>query len=177
MSKLEEYVVPAKMIMANHPNSVAIAKNRIRQSVYYCVNGETPFFVLASIVSSPRLFDVFLKDICPTTFTEAGDTFLSRHTMLADNCEMSYAISLAQWSDIAGRYTEVDQYEKGDTSISKIQVWPFDPRLLSFEQMVLSVGMSYSDEDLKDEPRLCGALRNLMKDYKIEYYWEPRKYG
>lgn len=177
MSKLGQFLVPAKMIMANHPSSVAIAKIKIRQSSYYCVDGETPFFVLASIVSSPRLFDVFLKNVSPNTFTEVGDTFLSKHTMLADNCEMTYAISLDQWNNLAGHYTEVDKYEKGDTSISKIQVWPFDPRLLTFEQMVLSVGMSYNDEELKDEPRLCGALRSLMKDYKVEYYWESRRYG
>ncbi|EPJ2807300.1 hypothetical protein ACTHGN_000287 [Pseudomonas putida] len=177
MEKLKRLPITRRMMMANIPNAAEIAKSRMRRSVYYNADGETPFFVLASIVSSPRLFDVFWKDVPPDTFIKAGDTFVEQHTMLTDYQQKTYAISLADWSRLDGTYTEVEQYYDTDASISKIQVWPYDPRNLTFEQMVLSVGMSFTEEEFKEEPRLCGALRELMKDYKVEYYWEHRRYG
>jgi hypothetical protein len=177
MSALKSAPGYKKMIMANHPDAVEIAKAEMRESSYYSENGNTPLFVLSSIISSPRLFDVFWKDVGLQGLIQAGDTFVDKYTGLADNRQKTYAISLAQWIDISGRYDEVDKYEKLDISISKIQVWPFDPSTLSFEQMVLAIGVSYNEEELKEEPRLCGALRHLMREYRVEYYWEGREYG
>lgn len=177
MAKLKNMPITRKMIMANYPDAVEIAKSRMRNSAYYNADGETPFFVLASLVSSPRLFEAFWKNVEPGSFVEAGDTFLEKHTMLTDNRQKTYAISLAEWHEAASKYTDVEQYELDDASISRIQIWPYDPRTLSFEQMVLSVGMSFTDAELQEEPRLCGALRDLMKAFRVEYYWEPRKYG
>lgn len=177
MDKLKRLPVTRKMMMANIPNAVEMAKSRMRKSAYYNAEGETPFFVLESIVSSPRLFDVFWKDVPPDMYTKAGDTFVEQHTMLTDYRQKTYAISIADWHEVHGTYTDVEQYEDTDVSISKIQVWPYDPRTLTFEQMVLSIGMSFTEEEFKEEPRLCGALRELMKEYRVEYYWEGRRYG
>lgn len=177
MDKLRRLPVTRRMMMANIPNAAETAKSRMRKSAYYKADGETPFFVLASIVSSPRLFDVFWKDVPAEKFTKAGDTFVEQHTMLTDNRQKTYAISFADWKELDGTYTEVEQYEDTDGSISKVQIWPYDPRTLNFEQMVLSIGMSFTEEEFKEEPRLCGALRELMKDYKVEYHWEKRRYG
>ncbi|MEC6744603.1 hypothetical protein [Pseudomonas qingdaonensis] len=177
MTILKSMPFTRKMMMANYPDAVEIAKAGMRMSVHYNADGETPFHVLASLVSSPRLFEAFWKDVEPDSFVEAGDTFLEKHTMLTDNLQKTYAISLAEWHKISSKYTDVEQYELNDASISRIQIWPYDPRTLSFEQMVLSVGMSFTDAELQEEPRLCGALRDLMKEFRVEYYWEPRRYG
>lgn len=163
--------------MANMANAVEMAKAQMRNSVYYRADSETPFFVLSSIVSSPRLFDVFWKDVPLGTFVKAGDTFVEQYTMLGDNLQKTYSISIDEWKDVSGTYTEVEEYEETDATISKIQIWAYDPRLLTFEQMVLSVGVSFTEEETKEEPRLCGALRELMKEFRVEYYWESRVYG
>ncbi|HEN8800257.1 TPA: hypothetical protein U8251_002856 [Pseudomonas putida] len=177
MNALKSLPVTRKMIMANHTNATELVKIRMLESPYYNEEGDTPFFVLASLVSSPKLFEAFWENVPPDLFVQAGDTFLDKHTMLADNPQKTYAISIADWQKFSTTYVDVEQYEHDDTSISKIQIWPYDPRMLTFQQMVLSVGMSFSDVDLQEEPRLCGALRDLMKDYRVEYYWEPRRYG
>jgi hypothetical protein len=97
--------------------------------------------------------------------------------MLGDDLQKTYAISIAQWETLSHEYVEVPQYDFRDRSISKIQVWPFDPMDLSAEQMKLSVAVSFNDEEMQDEPRLCGALRDLMEDYELEFFWETRSYG
>ena len=97
MSALKSVPVSKKMIMANHPDAVKIAKAAMRESSYYSENGNTPFFVLSSIISSPRLFDVFWKDVEFQGLIPAGDTFVDKYADLADNRQKTYAISLAQW--------------------------------------------------------------------------------
>lgn len=73
-------------------------------------------------------------------------------------------------------YVEVDSFHFRDASVSKVQVWPYDPRGLSPEQMRLAVAVSYTDSELLEEPRLCGALSNLLSEYRVEFYWERRTY-
>lgn len=177
MIEFKQLPVSRKKIIPNMENATAIAKASMRKSAYYQAAGGTPFFVLSSIVSSPRLFDVFWKDVATDAFVKAGDSFLEQYTMLCDNHQKTYAISWNEWQKLDGTYATVDEYDINDTSISKIQVWPYDPRTLTFKQMVLSVGVSFTDEELQEEPRLCGALRELMKDFQVEYYWVPRVYG
>lgn len=177
MNNLTQLPITRKMMMANAPNAVDNAKARMKESTYYQADDDTPFFVLSSIVSSPRLFDVFWKDVPPDAFVKAGDTFVEQYTMLCDSRQKTYAISWNEWKDLDGLYVEVEKYEDDDTSISKIQVWPYDPRTLTSAQMLLSVGVSFTEEELKEEPRLCGALRELMKEFRVEYYWVPRVYG
>lgn len=84
MEKLKRLPITRKMMMANISNAAETEKSRMRRSAYYNADGETPFFVLASIVSSPRLIDVFWQDVSPGTFIKAGDTFVEQHTMLTD---------------------------------------------------------------------------------------------
>lgn len=177
MSELTRLPVTRRKLLANMANAVDMAKAQMRNSVYYRADSETPFFVLSSIVSSPRLFDVFWKDVPPGVFVKAGDTFVEQYTMLGDNLQKTYSISLDEWKGVSGTYTEVEEYEEADATISRIQIWAYDPRLLTFEQMVLSVGVSFTEEETKEEPRLCGALRELMKEFRVEYYWESRAYG
>jgi hypothetical protein len=174
---LKRLPIAKQMIMANHPRSVEIVKSRIRRSAWWRDDMLTPGFVLFSIVSSPRLFEVYWKDVPPGRFLEAGDTYISNNTMLGDDLQKTYAISIAQWETLSHEYVEVPQYDFRDRSISKIQVWPFDPMDLSAEQMKLSVAVSFNDEEMQDEPRLCGALRDLMEDYELEFFWETRSYG
>lgn len=43
-----------------------------------------PLFILRSIVSSPRLKDIFVREFPVQDLVPVGDTYLDKHTMLAD---------------------------------------------------------------------------------------------
>ncbi|WP_395589289.1 hypothetical protein [Pseudomonas sp. TR47] len=166
-------LVSTKMVMANSSNSVSLAKQLF--SLYE--DGQSvPVHELKSLISSPRLFDVYLKDFLGGEAILAGDSFLDLHTNLADSPQKTYAIKMSDWEVVRELYVEVDSFHFRDTSVSKVQVWPYDPRSLSPEQMRLAVAVSYTDSELLEEPRLCGALRNLLSEYRVEFFWERRVY-
>lgn len=166
-------LVSTKMIMANSSNSVVLAK----QLFSFYKDGESvPIHELKSLISSPRLFDVYLKDFVGSEAILAGDSYLDLHTNLGDSIQKTYAITLGDWEVVCELYAEVDSFHFRDASISKVQVWPYDPRSLSPEQMRLAVAVSYTDSELLEEPRLCGALRELLSEYRVEFFWERRAY-
>jgi len=167
---------PVKMIMANDPAVSTYAKAFL-ESHNVRPNSPVPLYVLKSLISSPRLFDVYWDDFNSANCAIAGDTFLDRFTMLADSKQKTYAISFEQWNILRGNHKDHQDFDAGNRDVLKIQVWPFEPQSLSAEQMLLAVAVSYSDVELLDEPRLCGALNMLLSDYNVECYWENRIYG
>ncbi|HGY9618731.1 TPA: hypothetical protein ACOJNU_000804 [Pseudomonas putida] len=167
------FLVSTKVVMASALNSVALAKQLFS---YYEDGQSVPIHELKSLISSPRLFDVYLKDFVGGESILAGDSFLDLHTNLADSLQKTYAITLADWEVVRELYVEVDSFDFRDASVSKVQVWPYDPRSLSPEQMRLAVAVSFTDSELLEEPRLCGALRALLSEYRVEFYWDRRAY-
>lgn len=166
-------LVSTKIVMASSSNSVALAQQLFS---FYEAGKSVPIHELKSLISSPRLFDVYLKDFVGSEAILAGDSFLDLHTNLADSLQKTYAITLSDWEVVRELYVEVDSFHFRDASVSKVQVWPYDPRGLSPEQMRLAVAVSYTDSELLEEPRLCGALSNLLSEYRVEFYWERRTY-
>lgn len=136
-----------------------------------------PLYILKAYVSLPRLFDIYLRDFPSAYFFEVGDSYLSRKTILADLPQKTYGISLYDWEHIKGNHEDAGHFSTQDYSVSRVQVWPFDPKSLSSDQLTLAVAVSYSDLELYREPRLCGALRCLLVDYDIEPYCELPVYG
>jgi hypothetical protein len=67
-----------------------------------------------------------------------------------------------------GTVEVVESFPFGDLSISRLQIWPFDPRELSLEAMKLAVAVSYHDMELIYEPRIFGAINELLAEYNIE---------
>lgn len=155
------------LIMANHPNLLP----RLCQhfSDEYTVNeGRTPWWVLRSIVSSPRLADVYVKGFDPAGCSEVGDSFLDKHTMLADRPQRTYGVSLERWGQISASLTVVDTIPFRDCTISRIQIWPFDPLSLTLEAMKIAVAVSYTALELIREPRLVGAINNVLHAYNFQ---------
>lgn len=166
-------ITPNKMVMANSASVVSLTREVIEQ---HRVGKYVPVHVLKSLIASPRLFDVYVRDFDGSDAVLAGGSFLDLHTMLADDYQKTYAISLARWEGIRERYVEVSSFYYRDATISKLEIWPFDPSVLTHTQMSLAVAVSINDLELLEEPRLCGALRDLLNDFGVEFFWEPRAY-
>lgn len=164
------------MIMASDVAAPKRAKNFLLAHQVRS-NKPTPFYVLKSFISSPRLFDVYWRCVNTECIPVAGDTFLEKYTMLGDSRQKTFAISYERWKTLKSDYSDISEFDLRDSDVSKIQVWSFDPLLLSHEQMILAVAVTYNDVELLDEPRLCGALNEILSGYNVECYWEVRTYG
>jgi hypothetical protein len=153
--------------MANHPDLL----RRLRQhfSEEYTLNdGRTPWRVLRSRVSSPRLADISVRGFDPAGCTEVGDSFLEKHTMLADRPQRTYGMSLDRWKEVSPSITEVETFAFRDGTVSRIQIWPFDPLSLSPEAMRIAVAVSYTSLELIREPRIVGAVNDLLREYNVQ---------
>lgn len=64
----------------------------------------------------------------------------------------------------------VDEFHFTDTSVSRIQVWPFDPSSLDLEAMKIAIALSITDLEMIYESRICGAVRDLLTDFDIDPY-------
>lgn len=164
------------IVMANHPDVISIVRVFLEDEKF-SKQTAVPLYILKACVSSPRLFDVYLRDFPGSSFLEVGDSYLDSRTMLADLPQKTYGISLTDWNLLKSRHQYAGKFLPNDKSVSRLQIWPFDPMSLSAEQLKLAIAVSYSDLELYREPRLCGALRDLLVDYNIEPYSEPPIYG
>lgn len=161
------------LIMANHPD----LQRRLLQHFseeYTLDDGRTPWRVLRARVSSPRLADLCVKDFDPTGYIEVGDSFLEKHTMLADRPQKTFGVSLERWSEISSSITEVETFAFRDSTVSRIQIWPFDPMALSPEAIKIAVAVSYTALELIREPRIVGALNDLLREYNFQADPEER---
>jgi len=125
---------------------------------------------LRSLVSSPRLSDHFVRDLDSSGLVFVADSFLSEHTMLGDHTQRSYGISQDAWAEMKDKVELVDEFHFTDTSVSRIQVWPFDPSSLDLEAMKIAVALSITDLEMIYESRICGAVRDLLTDFDIDPY-------
>ncbi|EKT4482483.1 hypothetical protein QEM02_002588 [Pseudomonas putida] len=116
-------------------------------------------------VSSPRLFDVYVKGPAIAGMAPAGDTFLDIHTLLADKRLKTYALSLADWEAHKGRLSVVRGFSPKDDSIICVQVWPFAAKTLDHFQIVIAVAMSYTRAELEAESRISSALDSLVEQF------------
>ncbi|WP_397452045.1 hypothetical protein [Pseudomonas sp. NA-150] len=155
------------LMMADHPDLVERVETYLRE-MYALGDGRSPLRVLRTLVSSPRLADFRVRDFNTDGYAKVGDSFLNEHTMLSDWSQKSYGVELSRWRLIYPNLEIVSDYELRDERITRIQVWPFDPKLLSFEAMKISVTLSYTDFELYRQSRLVGALNDLMQMYNLE---------
>jgi len=100
------------------------------------------------------------------TYLMAGESALAELSMLNPPDFASIAMSKEDWKKVRQDRIVFDNFEgnAGDGKI-KVEVWSYDPRLLSNSRIVdpfsLSLSMNYS----KDE-RIIGALEQLIEGYK-----------
>lgn len=94
--------------------------------------------------------------------------------MLADRPQRTYGVSLERWKEISLSITEVETFGFRDVTVSRIQIWPFDPLSLSPEAMRIAVAVSYTSLELIREPRIVGALNDLLREYNFQADPEER---
>ncbi|QUG87672.1 hypothetical protein GR140_02510 [Pseudomonas putida] len=131
-----------------------------------------PIFLLRSMVSSPRLKDLYVRDFSIDGLVEVGDSYLDKFTMLADQPQKTYGISITQWKSVESGATFVDEFHFRDTSVIKLQVWAFDPNTLTAEQLRIAVAVSFTELEIFDEPRLGLALDELLEDIPVTADYE-----
>ncbi|QVW21852.1 hypothetical protein KJF94_18370 [Pseudomonas hormoni] len=117
-----------------------------------------------SYVSSPRLMDFSVRNFPAEKFAAVGDTFLDKRTMFADSPQKTYGIFLGDWEVMKPQLDLVDAYSHNDTSVINVQVWAFDPCALDEHQTRLAVALSYTRLELYAEPRIIGALNDVLED-------------
>ncbi|NNA13721.1 hypothetical protein HBN71_21500 [Pseudomonas lundensis] len=125
-------------------------------------------------VSSPRLFDLMVRQLPIEGLVHVGDTFLDKRTMLADWPQRTYGISLHGWISIHERVELVDVFHMNDASVSKVQVWPFDPASLGEAEMRLAMALSYTAAELYAEPRIVGSLNDVINE--LGFWVDPERY-
>lgn len=151
-----------KLVMANFDN--------LHCYLISCLSSkddEVPinFRRVRSYVSSPRLFDVFVRVGEVYGLVEAGDTFLDRRTMLADRRQKTYTLSYGDWCLNKQNFELVEDFNALDSSVIKIQIWPYEAGQLDEFQMIVAVAMSYTRAELDSESRISSAINGLVEEY------------
>ena len=151
-----------RMAMANTPQIIDYLRNALD---YEFSNGPVEFHEVRNLISSPRLFDVYVRDAPFELSVAAGGTYLDQHTMLADRNQKTYAISLEEWKRIENTIDVITDFKPLDKNVYNIQVWPYDPSSLDEEQFCIAVALSFTRAELLYEYRICGALDTLLESY------------
>ncbi|MEM8119957.1 hypothetical protein Q4R94_21040, partial [Morganella morganii] len=111
----------AQLRMINEPGLV----EQVQSSLYEA--GMISLTEVRDCISNPRIRDFYVRDLDASGLPLAGISALSEISMLADNWQKTYAISLDGWRDRQGSLQLVDGFHFRDPSISIVQVWYCDP--------------------------------------------------
>ncbi|WP_122410836.1 hypothetical protein [Pseudomonas viridiflava] len=156
-----------KIIMADDPD--LLPKLKVHLTNDYVLNdGRTPLLHFRSLISSPRLAEYHVRERGKHGLCAVGDTFLSKHTILADGPQKTLAIELGEWKKNESMFEKVESYALRDGSVIKIQVWPFNPYKLNLPQLKVAVAVSYNEIELMRDSRLCGAIYELLSTYNVD---------
>lgn len=153
------------MMPVNEPD--LLKKISVALSESFEIKGEHPIFMLRSLVSSPRLKDVYVRGYPLEGLVGVGDTYLDKHTMLADQYQKTFAVNILDWCQQRNGDFIVSEFDFRDTSVSKLQLWPFDPADLDEDQLRIAVAVSYTEFEIFDEPRVSLALGELLQELNI----------
>ena len=156
-----------KLVMADESDLLERVQKHFRDESVLS-DGRTPMRVLRSLVSSPRLADYTVRGFNADGFVHVGDSFVDEHTMLADCTQKTYGVELSTWKRIRADLEVITGFGFRDASVTRIQVWPFDPMSLSFDALKIAVAVSYTDVELIREERVVGALNDLLDIYNFE---------
>lgn len=155
------------------PNQLMANDSDLIRKVKEYLSGHSaphPIRYLRALVSSPRLSDHFVRGFDPAGLVLVADSFLSEHTMMGDHAQRSYGVALEEWECIKGGLTEAEDFHFTDSSVIRVQVWPFDPADLELEAMKIAVALTFTDLEMIYESRICGAVDDLLTDYHINAY-------
>jgi len=94
----------------------------------------------------------------------AGESALSRHSMLSQPSHPTYAVSAQEWQvlQLNKEVTELKIHEPGSM---EIEIWKYDPELFAREGVVDPLSLYLSLKDTKDE-RVEMALDTLLEKFQ-----------
>ena len=158
-----------KLVMCNQLDLLDALHKRLYEG-HHLIDLES----VRSYVSSPRLMDVRARNFPTERLIPVGDTFLDHRTMLADGPQKTFGISLIDWMDVRESADLMDDDSHSDGNAINVQVWPFDPSLPSEQQARLAIALSYTRLELYAEPRIIGALNDILES--IGFFIDPERY-
>lgn len=150
------------IVMANHPDLERVLRRRFDWEFQ---KGKVDFQRVRSVVSSPRLMSFSARCFSHPGLVIAGESYLSQHTMIADDYRKTYAISHENWLDICGVAELLEVCEPFDNTVMSIQIWPFKPEELDRFSMAVAVALSFSPAELMAESRISLAIDELLSEW------------
>lgn len=135
----------AQLRMINEPGLV----EQVQSSLYEA--GMISLTEVRDCISNPRIRDFYVRDLEASGLPLAGISALSEISMLADDWQKTYAISLSDWRDRLGSLQVVDSFHFRDPSISIVQVWYCDPLEIRSHELtwLLALAVSFTDCELR----------------------------
>lgn len=159
---LMKLINATNVVMADHPN----LQDHLRRELAWEFNqGLVDLRHVRSLVSSPRLMSLSVRVFSHPALVLAGDTFLDSRTMLADYPQKTRAISLTNYLPLVDAVEIVDEYHPHDSSVVKLQVWPYEPGALNDFAMTVAVALSYTPAELMAESRISLAIDELVSEW------------
>lgn len=158
-------------VMANEPNLLKKLLNELQYR--RSESGLIDIELVKGYVSSPRLADFYVRGHHGAGLVAVGDTFLDARTMLADRAQRTYAVPIQRWPDfIEGKELLAGDPDFCDSNVTRIELWPFDPSMLSEQQLALAVAISYSPREWIADERIAGAVDQLIQPLGFYVHWD-----
>jgi len=150
------------LVMANRKNLLEYLKDKLS---FEFELGLVDLRLVRNYVSSPRMFDYYVRTVPCLKMLVAGDTYLDELTMLADRRQKTYAISYDDWKKESNDIAILHEYDHWDPTVINIQVWPFSPTELDSFQRLIAVALSYTRCELDAESRIFSSIDGLVSDF------------
>lgn len=155
-----------QLILCNERNVIEIVNRRLDKT--WNIRGKSPLFLLRGIISSPRLADVYVRNYPTQGLRRVADSYLSDNSLLSDLPHASFGIELKDWREQNWPVVPLNEVRNHHQDLIRLQIWPFDPNDLTEEQMALAVAVSFTDQELFEEPRLSGAIEEILAAYNVD---------
>lgn len=156
--------------MINEPSLAEQLKSNLREAT-----GNISLTEVRNCISNPRIRDFYVRDFDASGLPLAGVSALSEISMLADDVQKTYAISLNEWRARQEMLQLVDDFHFQDPSVSIVQAWYCDPREIYLHELtwLLALTVSFTDCELRRCERTCGAINEVLKPhgFALEDSW------
>ncbi|MHC8400312.1 hypothetical protein ACYZTX_12740 [Pseudomonas sp. MDT1-17] len=149
-----------QVVMANESNLLKRLLNTLHCGAR---DGLISIADVRNFVSSPKLSEFHIRGLHGEGLVPVGDTFLDARTMLADRPYKTFAVPIQIWPEFSKGKIFFENVELHDKQITRIELWPFDPAELDEVQLTLAIGLSYTLREFYAEPRIAGAVDELIR--------------
>jgi hypothetical protein len=148
------------VVMANEPNLLKKLLNTLQPRAR---DGLISLAEVRKFVSSPKLAEFHVRGLHGDGLVPVGDTFLDARTLLADRGHQTFAVPIQSWPTFSKEKIIIDNFGINDKKITRIELWSFDPTELDEGQLTLAIGLSYTLREFYQEPRIAGAVDELIR--------------